>query len=443
MLKSDRWARITILGGGREVGRAAYLVESTDGNVLLDCGVDVSTGNTPYLELLNVEDLSAVVLSHAHLDHSGMLPYLMRMGYDNPIYMTRPTFDITSLLLEDMLKIAYNEDKDLPFSKGDVKRMKKNTYILEYYEDCEIDPDITLNLFSAGHILGSAMAYLKFSKFSVLYTGDFNYDSTRLLDPADSNIPDVNTVLIEGTYGSKDDKRPSRKKLEQMLTQDILKTLKNGGKVIIPAFAVGRSQEMLLFLKDIFTSLNLEYEIYVDGMIWEASKIYSKYSKYLKDSVWKREGNPFLSKDFIRVRGKKREDCVNIDYPSVIVTTSGMLTGGPILHYLEHLGGDARNSLYLVGYQAEGTLGRKILDGKREIEINGKKIELNLEVKWFHFSSHSDRNALIRFVRDVMNKTDEFVIVHGEERKVLEFAEYIEKRKSVKTPKNVESVRII
>ncbi|MBC7119870.1 MAG: beta-CASP ribonuclease aCPSF1, partial [Methanobacteriaceae archaeon] len=252
------WARLTAMGGFREVGRSCLYLQTPNSRILLDCGVNVAgTDEKTLYPFLNVpefapDNLDAVIITHAHLDHSGFVPYLYHYGYDGPVYCTTPTRDLMTLLQLDHIDIAYREEQPLPFNVKHVKKCIKHTITLDYGEVTDIAPDIRLTLHNAGHILGSAMAHLHIGdgQHNMVYTGDFKYEQSRLLEPAVTRFPRLETLVMESTYGGKEDVQPSRNHAEKELIKTIYTTLRRGGKILIPVFAVGRAQELMVVLEE-------------------------------------------------------------------------------------------------------------------------------------------------------------------------------------------------
>ena len=251
--KKEEWIRISYLGSGRQVGRSCLLLQTPESRVLLDCGVDVASEDHPYPFLeapeFNINDLDAVIVSHAHVDHSGFVPYLFKYGYRGPVYCTEPTRDVMSLMLLDFVKIQRSESsKDPVFTTDDIKEMVKHTVTLEYNEVTDVTPDIRITMYNAGHIIGSAMVHLHVGNglHNILYSGDLKYGTTMLLDPAVTIFPRLETLLLESTYGGKEVSQTDRQKSDEDLKRIVKETIKRGGKVLIPTLGVGRSQELSL-----------------------------------------------------------------------------------------------------------------------------------------------------------------------------------------------------
>jgi KH/beta-lactamase-domain protein len=460
--QENEWTRLTSLGGFREVGRSSLFLQTSNSKVLLDCGVNVAgtddKSSYPYLNVpeFRLDDLDAVIISHAHLDHSGFLPYLYHYGYEGPTYCTTPTRDLMTLLQLDHIDIAHREDNPLPFNIKHVKKSIKHTITLDYGEVTDIAPDIRLTLHNAGHILGSAITHMHIGdgQHNFVYTGDFKYERSRLLEPAVTKFPRIESLVMESTYGGHDDVQPSRNEAEKELIKTIYRTLERGGKIMIPVFAVGRAQELMIVLDEyIRHGIISEVPIYIDGMIWEATAIHTARPEYLskdlRDQIFHMGRNPFISDVFHKVNGiEERRDIVEGE-PSIILSTSGMLTGGNSVEYFKWLCGDKRNSLVFVGYQAEGSLGRRLQKGWKEIPLKeeGKTnvYHVKMEIKTIEgFSGHSDRKQLVDYVRRMSPKPEKILICHGDNYKTLDLASslYRQFKIETKTPMNLETVRI-
>lgn len=433
--------RIVGLGGVQEVGRSAILVETSESKILLDFGVKVGSQRRseymPRIDALDLilNDLDAVILSHAHLDHSGLIPLLYKFGYRGPVYMTEPTLPLTVLLLKDFIDIAEKSGFTPLYNDNDIREMIKHTITLRYNQVTDISPDIKLTFSNAGHILGSALTHLHIVEgiYNILYTGDFKFGRTRLLEPAYHDFSRVESLIIESTYGARNDILPPRREVERFFAVEVKKVLDRKGKILIPTPAVGRAQEMLAVIHSLINSKDEEYKIpvvpvYIDGMIDDANKIHIMYLEYLSNAIrglFRESGeNPFKTDYIVSVdRPSRRDEVINEKGPAIILSTSGMLQGGPVIEYLKHLAGDPNNSLMFVSYQAEGTLGRRIVDGERSIDIidNGRivTIHIDMDIKKFDgFTGHSDRRQLLGFVSRLKHLLKNVYIVHGEPTKM-------------------------
>jgi hypothetical protein len=461
-LYEEKWVRVTFLGGSREVGRSCYLLQTPESKILVDCGVNVSNiQHSPYLyvpEVQPLDSIDAVVITHAHLDHCGLIPILYKYGYRGPTYLTPPTRDLMILLQLDFIEVAAREGCLTPYESSFIREALKHTITLDYGVVTDISPDVRLTFYNAGHILGSAIAHFHIGEglYNIAFTGDFKFERTRLFDRAETNFPRLEALVIEATYGGGTDLQPTRREAEERLIAVINETLRKGGKVLIPTFAVGRSQEVMIALEEAIRSEKIEkIPVYLDGMIYEATAIHTAYPEYLnanlRDLIFHHGINPFISENFIKVDSiSKRVEVIEENLPSVILATSGMLNGGPVMEYLKSLAPDERNTLIFVGYQAEGTLGRRIQKGWREVPfpVNGRRevvhVKMNVETV-DGFSGHSDRRQLMNYIKVLSSKPEKVITIHGDENKCVDLASSIYKahRIETKAPMNLETVRFI
>ena len=452
--KGTDWIRLTALGGFREVGRSALLLQTPESKVLLDCGIKPGNNEFPFLTVpeFSIQSLNAVVLSHAHLDHVGMIPYLYEYGYDGPIYCTAPTRDLMVLLCLDFINIAQRETGQSIYTSKGIKEAVKHSICLEYGEVSDITPDMRLTLANAGHVLGSSISHIHIGNgmYNVIYTGDFKYDRTALFEPASTAFARAETVITESTYGGEKDIQPTRVASETNLLQTAKKVMERRGKVIIPAFAVERAQDVMVILAE----NNFEYPIYLDGMLWDASAIYTTYPEYMsreiQNLIFHKGFNPFTAEIFKRVgSADERKAVIESNDPCVIISTSGMLTGGPVMDYLKRLCDNEKNMLMFVGYQAEGTFGRRIQKGWKEMPIqeNGKNITLPIKCEIATIeglSGHSDNKQLINYISRLRSRPERIICNHGDNAKCTELAKKMHKIFKCETlaPKLLETVRL-
>jgi predicted metal-dependent RNase len=411
------------------------LLEYEQKHLLLDCGVKLGEKvEYPVLEDDDIKRIKKIFISHAHLDHCGYLPIFFAKGGNAKIILTKPTRDLMSVLLADYQRIqnTSQQHNEFAFKTTDVNKALQASRIVELNV-----PTDDFVLFNSGHILGSAMIRLNVGG-GIIYTGDLCTRKSRILEACERNISGE-TIIIENTYGGKGDIIPSAKEEAQKLIRLIEGTLMGGGWVLVPAFAVGRAQEILLTLDDYMRSGGLSHaRIFVEGMIKKVLRIHRHNAIYANDDIKKRilmsEDDPFKSKFFYVSRSKTREDVLK--EPAIIVSTSGMLTGGPALFYLEKLAEDPRNTLIFAGYQSEGTLGRRIADGERKIVLNEKEIEIKMRVEKVKLSAHADYNELIQFIKGVKG-LKRIILVHGEKN---EIKDALEKQYEVIIPQLGEEV---
>lgn len=457
------WVRITSLGGYREVGRSATLLRTPESSILIDCGVNVGRNTTkdmfPRLDTLefSIENLDAVVITHAHLDHCGFLPYLYKYGYEGPVYTTKATSNLMTLLQIDYLDVAKKEGKMLPYASKDVRDLVLHTIPLSYGEVTDISPDVRLTLHNAGHILGSAIVHLHIGNglYNLAIAQDFKYRQTNLLDPAVSKFPRLEALFMESTYGNPQDVMPTNKEAETQLMDIIGVTLNRGGKVLIPVLAVGRAQELQIVLESLMArGMIPKVPIYLDGMISEASAVTTCHPEYLsrklREKIFHVGQNPFLAECFHKVEGRDERAKIILGDPCIVLATSGMLTGGPSVEYFDKLSGGAKNSLIFVSYQGEGSLGRKVQKNVNEITVIEKgharilKIEMEIHTV-IGFSGHSDRRELLNYARKATPRPEKIFLMHGEKSKCISLASTLHKMLKVETkaPDVLETVRLV
>ncbi|WP_276935946.1 beta-CASP ribonuclease aCPSF1 [Ferroplasma acidiphilum] len=467
LMPGETWIRITALGGHREVGRSATLISTNNSKVLVDCGMinindpEHPWEEAPYLyapEIQPFTSLDAVVLTHAHLDHSGLLPLLFKYGYSGPVYSTAPTRDLAALLQNDYLKVSHSENHKLSYESKHVRDELKHTIALKYNETADITPDIRLTFYNAGHILGSAAVHLHIGEglYNVVLSGDQKYEKTWLFNPAVNRFPRVETLMLESTYAGRDDYSYTRNEATNTLIDVVNRTFDRGGSVLVPVFAVGRSQEVMLVLEDAYRNRMIpeNTKVYLDGMIMEATAIHAAYPEFLnrdlRDQIMIKRANPFLSPIFTSVETRnQRIDICDSPESKVILATAGMMNGGPVLEYFKTLSSDSKNTLAFVGYQADGTLGRRIQSGATSITLSeaGKstKFEINMAVENAEgFSGHSTKRELLNFVGGMQPKPQRILINHGDGNKCYDFARLIHTKFGVEaiSMKNLETTRL-
>jgi len=453
--KETEWIRMTALGGFREVGRSCILLQTPESRVLLDCGIKPGSNEFPYLTApeFDIKKLNAIVLSHAHLDHCGLIPLLYEMGYDGPLYLTAPTRDLMVLLCMDYIELTQREGKNPPYSTKGIKEAVKHSICLDYEEVSDITPDMRLTLLNSGHILGGAVVHIHIGNgmHNVLYTGDFKFDRTALFEPTSNNFSRAETVITESTYGSREDLSPKRAEAESQLIEACKKTCERGGIVLVPSFAVERSQDVMAIL----SRAGFKYPIYLDGMVWDATAIHTAYPEYLNRELQKlilqQGNNPFTDEIFKRIgSAEERKKILESGEPCVIIATSGMLVGGPSVWWLKNLAENKNNGLVFVSYQAEGSLGRRVQKGWREVPMeskNGKTTAVPINLEIFNvngLSGHSDHKQILNYLSRLKQKPERIIVDHGENSKCVELSRTLHKifRTETICPKNLETVRL-
>jgi len=453
------WARLSCLGGCREVGRSSFVLQTPDSRIMIDCGIKPGNKHEyPYLQIPEgeIKSLDAVVVSHPHLDHIGFVPYLYEYGYEGPLYLTFAARDLMVLLCLDYLDVAKREGNEVPYSSQSIEKAVKHSIAMEYDQVCDITPDVGLTFQNAGHILGSALAHFHVGEgdHNLVYTGDYNFGESKLFNKASTKFQRIETLVTESTYGENDATQPSRKDAEKNLLKYVKKTIDRGGKVLIPSFAVGRAQDIMCILDEASRENGLDVPVYLEGMMWDATAIHTTYpedlNEKLQHQIFHKDHNPFTSDIFHRVGSRdERNEIINSPDPAIVMSTSGMLTGGPVMEYLKEFAPDDENTLIFVGYQAEGTMGRRIQKGWDEIPVkkDGKRkvVELNMDVETVDgLSGHSDRNQLINFVNSLKSKPNKILTVHGDENSCIQLARTLHNifnRETIPI-KNLETTRL-
>ncbi len=460
-LPEKLWARNTSLGGYREVGRSAHLLTTQNSRVLIDCGIDPGSERTPYFsapEAMPLDSLDAVVVTHAHLDHCGLVPVLLKYGYDGPIYCTPPTRDLMTLMLLDAIKVSNQEARKGLYESSHVRELVSHTIPLRYGETTDIAPDLRLTLHNAGHILGSSMCHFHLGDgdYSMAYTGDLKFERSWLFNPATNRFPRLETLIMESTYGGFRDVQPPRQQGAEELGHFVEKIISRRGHVLIPVFAVGRSQEVMLVLEEKMREGRIpRVPVWLDGMIFEATSIHTAYPEYLnsqlRTQIFQQGDNPFLSDVFHRVESQqKRMSVIDDNDPSIVLATSGMMSGGPVLEYFKAWAPQEKNGMVFAGYQAEGTFGRRLKQGMNEATLmdGGRSISVPVRFEITNcegFSGHSDRVQLMNYIATVEPRPQRVLLCHGEEQKALDLASSLHKRFGLETraPYNLETVRVL
>jgi uncharacterized protein len=403
----------------------------------------------------NISELDAVIVTHSHLDHSGLIPYLFKYGYEGPVYCTYPTRDVMALLQLDMIKIQRAEGKEPIYTSDEVRKMVLHTICLDYDEVADITPDVRLTLYNAGHILGSAIVHLNIGNglHNFAYTGDLKYARTNVLEPGNTQFPRIETLMIESTYGGKNNVM-AEQEADDYMVKVIKETFERGGKVLMPVLGSGRAQEVMVIAERLMREKRIpDAPVYVDGMLWDITAIHTAYPEYLsrnlRQQIFHKENNPFLSPIFKRVGShKERIEIIENEGPCLILATSGMLTGGPSVEYLKHLAEGKKHSLIFSCYQPPGSLGHRVRGGEKEIRFNdhGKQIvrEIKMDVHKVEITNHSDRRQLMNYVKRCNPQPRKVIVVHGEASRCLDLASSIHKAYRIETvaPKNLDVIRI-
>jgi KH/beta-lactamase-domain protein len=440
------------LGGFAEIGRSSMLLTTNESKILLDCGINMlgvdSLSILPRFDIvgLKVNEIDAIVLSHAHLDHTGFLPALFKYGYRGPVYCSEPTLPLMNLLHE---KYMNNTRCTAPYSDKDLDNVIAHTIPLAFGTVTDISPDIKLMLSNSGHILGSALIHLHIGNgdHNIVYTGDMKFGKTYSIENSSWNFPRVETMIIESTYGSKEDVFPRREEADVHLIDIINSTISENGKILFPVPVVGLSQELILSINMYMKAGRItETTVLIEKIISDFMSIYEAYPEYLskeiKHILLGGEENPFRSKQFLIVESQTLDNKV----PAVIIAPSSMLTSGPSVGYLEQICEDPKNRLILSSFQAQGTPGRLIQDGSRKVIINGKNIRLDCQVERIEgFNTHSDYNQSIAYITRLQSKLRRVLVNHGERGKVQNLATSINRMFKIPTqhPLVQEAIKLL
>jgi putative mRNA 3-end processing factor len=392
--------RLSFLGGTREVGRSATLVDTGTEKILLDYGIKINVKPTQYPKPVKMK-LDAVLISHSHLDHSGAIPILFHQGQGCPIYAPRITRSLTRMLLLDSYKISMYEGEGERYSKDDINTATRNFNPIKYRKPLKIGKTV-VTAFDAGHIPGSVIFLLETQNKRIMYTGDFNLSDTRLIKGADLDIPQVDYLITESTYSNRE--HPNRQKEERKMIDAINGTLANDGIALVSCFAIARTQEVLLILDE----YELKGRIYMDGMAKKATRIINEHPDIQREynqvkRAMQRLGVKTITNSSIRKKILKE--------PCAIVTTSGMLTGGPIAYYIEKLWDRKDCSLILTGFQVPRTEGAVLLKTGHYIHED-MELPIKMNTRKFDFSSHASHTELLRFAKYV--NPGKIFCVHGD-----------------------------
>ena len=401
--------KVKILGASHEVGRSGFIVSCDGTNFLLDYGVMFGKRGAPPQYPLHVKpkDVDSVIITHAHLDHSGNVPSLF-VSRNTDVFATPPTFDLSQLLIEDMLKIEKGFHQfDLP----EINNMMRNAKEIGYKQKISRS-NASFELRESGHVLGGSTVIVESENKRLFYTGDINPRGSRMLREADLDIGEIDLLITESTY-SQTEQMP-RKETEEGLIEFANEVVDRKGVLFIPSFSVERSQEMACVLKN----AKFKHKIIMDGMALKVNEIMFRYPEYLKD--------PELFADSINstipIRNQ-HERKKALEEPCVVISPAGMLVGGNAVYYLQQLAFDNKNGIALVSYQGDGTPGKKLLETGK-VSTRGHDMKVSAEVKQFEFSGHGDRNDLFDLIKNIKGNP-KVLTVHGDNDSCIKFAEEI------------------
>ena len=401
--------KVKVLGASHEVGRSGFFVSCDGTNFLLDYGVMFGKRGAPPQYPLHVKpkDVDSVIITHAHLDHSGNVPSLF-VSRNTDVFATPPTFDLSQLLIEDMLKIEKGFHQfDLP----EINNMMRNAKEIGYKQKISRS-NASFELRESGHVLGGSTVVVESENKRLFYTGDINPRGSRMLREADLDIGEIDLLITESTY-SQTEQMP-RKESEEGLIEFANEVVDRKGVLFIPSFSVERSQEIACVLKN----AKFKHKIIMDGMALKVNEIMLRYPEYLKD--------PELFADSINstipIRNQ-HERKKALEEPCVVISPAGMLVGGNAVYYLQQLAFNNKNGIALVSYQGDGTPGKKLLETGK-VSTRGHDMKVSAEVKQFEFSGHGDRNDLFDLIKNIKGNP-KVLTVHGDNDSCIKFAEEI------------------
>ncbi len=406
-------SQLTFLGSCREIGRSGFFVEQNDESVLIDYGV-MFTEPPSFPDMIHTDGLQAVALTHAHLDHSGGIPRILRES-EASLFCTPATRDLSVLLLRDMFNISRGP---LPFTRKDIALVRRQCQATAYEETVPLGHHFEMTLFNAGHIPGSAMVSVRVNGKRILFTGDFNATESQLNPGARINLPKHDIVVTESTYARRTN--PKREDIEEALMDTVIETLERGGTVLIPAFAVGRSQEIMCILER--RGLPYKYPIYLDGMARSVNDVLVRHPEYLQSpQAFQRA----VSRTHIIQDNRERSNAVKSG--GVIISPAGMLKGGASHLYFKMVHDNPKNSIVLVSFQIPDTPGAELL-ATHKVTAGGRLFDVKADVRQHHLSSHSDSRGMLDMLLKIPGEPV-FYTVHGESESCDALAERLEKRK--------------
>lgn len=424
-------------GAVRGVTGSCFLFECEEGKLLIDCGMHQGERMCSKTNLepfdFKTDDIDAVLVTHAHYDHTGRLPVLVARGFNGKIYATPPTKSLTRAILDDAIRIMQDQAEKcgdpVLYNSDQLSKMYSLMKGINYNTNFEPLPGVSVMFHDAGHILGSAFITLDYKGKRYAFSGDLGNDDVPILPPT-SDLNKANYVVIETTYGNRDHEPVSKR--EEQLEQAINKIIKRNGTVIIPAFSIERTQELLYALDHMKDSGRLpNVQVYLDSpLAIKATEIYRDFKTYLR---FDRSYDESPDNDLFSFKGLKVTETADQSRainqhagPKIIIAGSGMMTGGRVLHHLKRYLSDEKSGLLIIGYQAEGTLGRQIQDGAKKVDIHQSEIPVRLEIFEIEsFSAHGDREKLRRWLLKDHETLEKIFLVHGDEAVKPDFQKFL------------------
>ena len=448
-LSGSEEASIVCLGGFSEIGRSAMLIVTHESKILLDFGIKSyeheDSDLLPRLDIYGVgmNEIDAVIISHAHLDHCGSVPILCKYGYDGPIYCTEPTFPIMISILRDYV----SRSKEPLYSTRDIETLITHVIPLNYGAVTDISPDVRITFANSGHMIGSASTHLHIGNgdHNIVYTSDLKFGRLNTVDNAFWNFPRAETLVIESTNGNRDDKFVTREVAEETLVKSINSTIQEGGRLLIPVPILGLSQEICVTL-GMLRSINKinPDNIFVDEKIMQMFNFYEIYSDYLSKPLKQRISDQTEDPIFINSL-VKLEPSVKWER-SIILCPSSMLTDGPSVTYLSQIANDSLSKVILLSEKFQSTAGKLLQEGERNITIGGKNLDIKCNVDVIPgFSIHSDYNQLLAYINRLKPKLKKVITNHGEGKKCQNLSNSINKIFKIQSfhPLVGESIKVL
>lgn len=449
--------KITFLGAAQEVTGSHYLIELDSGfKFVVDCGM---FQGYKFAEDKNYDDfiyqpnrVDAVLMTHAHLDHTGRLPKLVKDGFTGKIYSIEATRELTKIVLEDTAELMAEEalrDNHPPlYSLSDVGHIFTNWQTINYHQPFTIHEGVEVTYIDAGHILGSASVQIVAEGKTLNFSGDVGNPPVPFLQPTEY-FDSSDTLVIESTYGGRLHE-PSDKR-QELLGQVIRETITNGGTLMIPAFAIERTQELLYEINNLIDLKQIpSVPIFLDSpMAIKTTKIFKDFDNlYNKpDQIKTDQDDPFNFPGFKMTAAVEESKAINdVKGPKVIIAGAGMMHGGRILHHALRYLPDPKSHLLIVGFQVQGSLGRRLFDGERDVKIFNENVHVNAKIQAIGaYSGHADQAGLLRFISEIKNKPKQIIITHGEVTQSEQLAQKIKEQFSVTPtiPKLGETIEII
>ncbi len=418
--------KLSFHGGVKEVTGSCHLLQIGDASLLIDCGMhqgERMCGKANFEPFdFDIAKIKAVLVTHAHFDHCGRLPLLIKRGYKGPIYCTTPTKPLVELVLRDGLHVMQENAKlchdDVLYEEEDVTATMKQVKTMNYHTDFFPIPEVACTFFDAGHILGSAFVKVSAEDKTIIFSGDIGNDDAPIL-PNTEHLPPANVVVCEATYGDRDHDAPETR--NRYLGDALNTVLKRGGTAIIPAFSLERTQELLYAMDQLIEANKVpRVPVYLDSpLAIKATDVYREYVQYLQfdESILRSSDRDFFSFPGLKVcLSPDDSKMINADHGAkIIIAGSGMMSGGRVMHHLKRYLPHEDSGVLVIGYQAEGTMGRQIQDGAKFVTIHEEQIPVRAQLFEIEsFSAHGDRTKLSTWLKSGGKKVDRVFLVHGD-----------------------------